>query len=133
MHLVEIDNKTGEPLRHEMIGKPIEISDAMVSHVIGRWIQWIRSKSIDPIVLRDHWDRAYQFAPVTSKSLIDAYACDIGAFDPDKIDKERWPSRSFRSPVNRRKPSRCVGRRPLSQTVISKAVIASPPMSRSIF
>ncbi|MEM8950141.1 MAG: VirB8/TrbF family protein [Pseudomonadota bacterium] len=88
VHLVEIDSKTGEPLRHEVIGEPIEISDAMVSHVIGRWIQWTRSKSIDPIVLRDHWKRAYQFVPVTSKPQIDAYARDIGAFDPAKVGKE---------------------------------------------
>jgi len=88
VHLVEIDSKTGEPLQHQVIGEPIETSDAMVSHVIGRWIQWTRSKSIDPIVLRDHWDRAYQFVPVTSKPQIDAYAREIGAFNPDKIGKE---------------------------------------------
>ena len=88
VHLVEIDSETGEPLRQEVIGEPVQISDAMVSHVIGRWIQWTRGKSIDPIVLKDHWDQAYQFVPVTSKPQIDAYAREIDAFNPDKIGKE---------------------------------------------
>ena len=88
VHVVEIDSRTGEPLRHQVIGEPIEINDALVSNVIGRWIQWTRSRSIDPIVLREHWDRAYQFVPVTAKPQIDAYAREIDSFNPDKIGKE---------------------------------------------
>jgi len=88
LHLVEIDRQTGEPVRHEVIGEPILVSDAMVSHTVGRWIQWTRGKSIDPVVIKDNWDQAYQFVPVASKAQIDAYAQAINAFDPDKIGKE---------------------------------------------
>ena len=88
VHVVEIDGQTGETLRHQVIGEPIPVSDAMVSHMIGRWIQLTRSKSIDPVVLRSHWEQAYQFVPVEAKAQIDAYAREIDAFNPDKIGKE---------------------------------------------
>ena len=88
VHVVEIDSRTGEPVRHEVIGSPIQVSDAMVGHIIGRWIQWTRGKSIDPVVLEDNWKRAYQFVPGTAKPQIDAYAREIDAFNPDKVGKE---------------------------------------------
>ena len=88
VHIVEIDGRTGEPLRHNLIGGPIEINEAMISHMLGRWIQWTRGKSIDPVVLRTHWDDAYHFVPVAAKPAIDAYAREIDAFNPAKLGKE---------------------------------------------
>ena len=88
VHIVEIDGRTGEPLRHNLIGEPIEINEAMISHMLGRWIQWTRGKSIDPVVLRVHWDDAYHFVPVAAKPAIDAYAREIDAFNPTKLGKE---------------------------------------------
>jgi len=88
VHVVEIDSKTGETIRNQVIGEPIPVDDVMVSHMIGRWIQWTRSKSIDPVVLKSHWEQAYQFVPVEAKAQIDAYAREIDAFNPDKITKE---------------------------------------------
>jgi type IV secretion system protein VirB5 len=88
VHLVEIDSKTGETVRQQVIGEPISINDVMVSHMIGRWIQLTRGKSIDPVVLKSHWEQAYQFVPVEAKALIDAYAREIDAFNPKTITKE---------------------------------------------
>lgn len=88
VHVVEIDSKTGETVRHQVIGKAVPVDDIMVSHMIGRWIQLTRSKSIDPVVLRSQWEHAYQFVPVEAKAQIDAYAREIDAFNPEKITKE---------------------------------------------
>ena len=83
VHVVEIDSKTGETVRQQVIGEPIPVDDVMVSHMIGRWIQLTRGKSIDPVVLKSHWEQAYQFVPVEAKAQIDAYAREIDAFNPD--------------------------------------------------
>jgi len=88
VHVVEIDSKTGETAHHQVIGEPVPINDVMVSHMIGRWIQLTRSKSIDPVVLRSQWEQAYQFVPVEAKAQIDTYAREIDAFNPEKIAKE---------------------------------------------
>ncbi len=88
VHVVEIDSKTGETVRQQVIGEPIPVDDVMVSHMIGRWIQLTRSKSIDPVVLKSHWEQAYQFVPVEAKAQIDAYAREIDAFNPTTITKE---------------------------------------------
>jgi type IV secretion system protein VirB5 len=88
VHVVEIDSKTGETVRHQRIDAPIPVDDAMVSHMIGRWIQLTRAKSIDPVVLKSHWEDAYQFVPVDAKAQIDAYAREIDAFNPKTLTKE---------------------------------------------
>ena len=88
VHVVEIDSRTGETVRHQMIDEPIPVDDVMISHMIGRWIQLTRAKSIDPVVLKSQWEDAYQFVPVEAKAQIDAYAREIDAFNPDKLTKE---------------------------------------------
>ena len=88
VHVVEIDSRTGELVRHSVLGEPVAVNEAIVSHMIGRWIQWTRGKSIDPVVLRTNWDHAYQFVPVGAKPQIDAYARAIDAFNPEKLGKE---------------------------------------------
>ena len=88
VHVVEIDSKTGETIRQQVIGEPVPVDDVMVSHMIGRWIQLTRGKSIDPVVLKSHWEQAYQFVPVEAKAQIDAYAREIDAFNPTTITKE---------------------------------------------
>ncbi len=88
VHVVEIDRKTGETVRHQVIGEAVPVDDIMVGHIIGRWIQLTRSKSIDPVVLRSQWEQAYQFVPAEAKAQIDAYAREIDAFNPERITKE---------------------------------------------
>ena len=88
VHVVEIDSETGETVRHQVIGEPIPVDDVMVSHMIGRWIQLTRAKSIDPVVLKSQWEQAYQFVPVEAKAQIDAYARAIDAFNPATLTKE---------------------------------------------
>ena len=88
VHVVEIDGRTGEPLRHRQLGEPVRPNDALISHMIGRWVQLTRAKSIDPVVLRTNWDQAYQFVPVSAKAEIDAYARDGDAFNPETLGKQ---------------------------------------------
>ena len=88
VHVVEIDSKTGETVRHQRVDAPIPVDDAMASHMIGRWIQLTRGKSIDPVVLKSQWEDAYQFVPVEAKAQIDAYAREIDAFNPKTLTKE---------------------------------------------
>ena len=88
VHVVEIDSRTGEPLRHRQLGEPVRPNDALISHMIGRWVQLTRAKSVDPVILRTNWDQAYQFVPVSAKAEIDAYARDVDAFNPETLGKE---------------------------------------------
>ncbi|CAN5278976.1 conjugal transfer protein TrbF [soil metagenome] len=36
-------------------------SDREIAYSLARWIEWTRSVSIDPVVLRDNWLKAYAF------------------------------------------------------------------------
>lgn len=38
-----------------------EPNDRETAYALARWIEWTRSVSIDPVVLRDNWLRAYDF------------------------------------------------------------------------
>ncbi len=49
----------GETQRITAIGGRYEPNDAQVGHALAGWIRDVRSKSIDPIVLRQNWLRAY--------------------------------------------------------------------------
>lgn len=88
VHVVQVDKETGEPVRHEVLGEPVKVTDAMIRNVIGRWMQWTRGKSIDPVVIADNWDRAYQFVPPAAKQKIDVYAREVDAFNREKIGEE---------------------------------------------
>ncbi len=88
VHVVEIDGRTGEPLRHTLLSEPIAVSDAVIAHSLGRWIQLTRAKSLDPMVVKINWDQAYQFVPVSAKAEIDAYARAVDAFNSERLGQE---------------------------------------------
>ena len=88
VYVVEVDAETGEPVRHELLGKPLQVSDALISSSVGRWIQLTRAKSTDPVVLKDNWSKAYEFVPLSAKPQIDAYAQEVNAFDLETLGKE---------------------------------------------
>lgn len=88
VYVVEVDDETGEPVRHQLIGDPLKPSEAMVSSSVGRWIQLTRAKSTDPVVIKDNWSKAYEFVPLSSKPQIDAYAQEVNAFDVETLGKE---------------------------------------------
>jgi type IV secretion system protein VirB5 len=88
VHVVEIDRVTGEPLGHRLLDEAISVNDAVIAHTLARWIQMTRARSVDPVVLRQAWDDAYRFVPVTAKPAIDAYAREIDAFNPDRLGRE---------------------------------------------
>jgi type IV secretion system protein VirB5 len=88
VHVVEIDRVTGEPLGHRLLDEAISVNDAVIAHTLARWIQMTRARSVDPVVLRQAWDDAYRFVPVTAKPAIDAYAREIDAFNPATLGRE---------------------------------------------
>jgi type IV secretion system protein VirB5 len=64
----------GETQRITAIGGRYEPNDAQVGHALAGWIRDVRSKSIDPIVLRQNWLRAYDLLTPKAASFLNAWA-----------------------------------------------------------
>ena len=89
-------------------------SDAQIAHQLARFITNVRSVSIDPVVLRDNWLNAYNYATDQAALTLNTYAnendpfADIGqrsvTVDVTSIVRSsedsfevRWREKSFRN------------------------------------
>ncbi len=64
----------GETQRITAIGGRYEPNDAQIGHALAGWIRDVRSKSIDPIVLRQNWLRAYDLLTPKAAAFLNAWA-----------------------------------------------------------
>ncbi|WP_313003545.1 conjugal transfer protein TrbF, partial [Brevundimonas sp.] len=63
-----------ETQRITAIGGRYEPSDAQIGHALAGWIRDVRSKSIDPVVLRQNWLRAYDLLTPKAAGFLNAWA-----------------------------------------------------------
>jgi len=73
VHVVELDRngsvKSVNPLQGQF--KP---SDAQIAHQLAGFIKNVRSVSIDPVVVRENWMKAYNFATDEAAMKLNSYA-----------------------------------------------------------
>ena len=64
----------GETQRITAIGGRYEPTEAQVGHALAGWIRDVRAKSIDPIVIRQNWLRAYDLLTPRAAAFLNAWA-----------------------------------------------------------
>lgn len=69
----------GETQRITAIGGRYEPTEAQIGHALAGWVRDVRSKSIDPIVIRQNWLRAYDLMTPRAASFLNSWAA---AHDP---------------------------------------------------
>jgi type IV secretory pathway TrbF-like protein len=69
----------GQTQRITAIGGRYEPNEAQVGHALADWIRNVRSKSTDPIVIRQDWLAAYDFVTPRAAAFLNAWAA---AHDP---------------------------------------------------
>lgn len=72
-YVVPLD-KYGRPGRIELAGQKFEPTTAQVGYFLADWVGRTRSKSIDPVVIRDNWTTAYHFVAGPGLSQLTEYA-----------------------------------------------------------
>jgi type IV secretion system protein VirB5 len=72
-YIVPID-RYGQPGRIELAGKPYTPSTAEIGYFLADWVTRTRSKSIDPVVIRDNWTSAYHFVVGQAIGQLNDYA-----------------------------------------------------------
>ncbi|HEX7757951.1 MAG TPA: conjugal transfer protein TrbF [Phenylobacterium sp.] len=72
-YVVPID-KYGRPGRIELAGRSYTPSSAEIGYFLADWVTRTRSKSIDPIVIRDNWTGAYHFVAGPAIGQLNDYA-----------------------------------------------------------
>lgn len=93
----------GETQRITAIGGRYEPNDAQVGHALAGWIRDVRSKSIDPIVLRQNWLRAYDLLTPRAAAFLNTWAqahdpfADVGreAVNVEVLNVVRRSARTF--------------------------------------
>src|SRR3546814_3218748 len=55
-------------------------TDAQIVHELERFIRNVRALPLDPVVLRDHWLEAYDFASSRGATALNAYARERDPF-----------------------------------------------------
>ena len=76
--VVEVSD-LGQTQRITAIGGRYEPTEAQTGRALADWIRDVRSKSIDPIVIRQNWLRAYDLVTPKAASFLNAWA---SAHDP---------------------------------------------------
>lgn len=72
-YVVPVD-RYARPGRIEMAGRSYTPSSAEIGYFLADWVTKTRSKSIDPIVIRDNWTSAYHFVASGAIGQLNDYA-----------------------------------------------------------
>ncbi len=72
-YIVEVDAQ-GEVTALGPVSERYAVSDAQIAHGLERFIRDVRSLPLDPIVLRDDWLEAYDFATARGALALNEYA-----------------------------------------------------------
>ncbi|MFA4937637.1 conjugal transfer protein TrbF [Brevundimonas sp.] len=72
-YVVEVSD-WGETQRITAVGGRYEPTDAQIGYALSGWIRDVRSKSIDPIVLRQNWLRAYDLLTPKAAGFLNGWA-----------------------------------------------------------
>ena len=72
-YVVPVDNM-GHIGEVKLLGNTYQPSKAEIGHSLGEFVKKIRSKSIDPVVMRKNWTEAYNYISVEAKAVLDEYA-----------------------------------------------------------
>jgi type IV secretion system protein TrbF len=64
----------GETQRVTAIGGRYEPSEAQIGHALSTWVRDVRSKSTDPIVIRQNWLRAYDLLTPKAAGFLNGWA-----------------------------------------------------------
>ncbi|MGY4259145.1 type IV secretory pathway TrbF-like protein [Bradyrhizobium sp. USDA 4516] len=78
-YVVEVD-RLGEV---RAVGPALEAyqpSDAQIAHFLARFIENVRSLSIDPVIVRSNWLRAYDFVTDRGAQVLNDYARETDPF-----------------------------------------------------
>jgi type IV secretion system protein VirB5 len=77
-YVVEVSS-WGETQRITALDGRYRPTEAQIAHSLARWISDVRSKSVDPVVIRQNWLRAYDLTTPRSAAFLTAFA---DAHDP---------------------------------------------------
>ncbi|MFC3077845.1 conjugal transfer protein TrbF [Phenylobacterium terrae] len=72
-YVVEVSD-WGQTQKVTAIGGRYEPTEAQVAHILAAWVRDVRSKSIDPIVIRQNWLRAYDFVTPKGAAFLNTWA-----------------------------------------------------------
>ena len=78
-YVVEVD-RLGEVRAVGPAIEPYRPSDAQIAHFLARFIENVRSLSIDPVVVRANWLRAYDFVTDRGAQTLNDYAREADPF-----------------------------------------------------
>ncbi|WP_027554911.1 conjugal transfer protein TrbF [Bradyrhizobium sp. Cp5.3] len=78
-YVVEVD-RLGEVRAVGPAFEAYQPSDAQIAHFLARFIEDVRSLSIDPVVVRTNWLRAYDFVTDRGAQALNDYARDADPF-----------------------------------------------------
>ena len=62
------------PGRIELAGRAYNPTQAEIGYFIADWVRLVRSKSTDPIIVRQNWTNAYHFVSADAGAQLNAYA-----------------------------------------------------------
>lgn len=77
--VVQVDS-WGQTQRVQAIGGRYEPTEAQAARVLADWVRDVRSKSIDPIVIRQNWLRAYDYLTPRAAGWLNGWAQDHDPF-----------------------------------------------------
>src|ERR1700753_1527273 len=78
-YVVEVD-RLGEVRAVGPAFEAYQPSDAQIAHFLARFIEYVRSLSIDPVVVRTNWLHAYDFVTDRGAQALNEYAREADPF-----------------------------------------------------
>ena len=79
-YIVEVDAARRRPRRRAAASETYKPSDAQIAFHLARFVDNVRSLSLDPVVVRQNWLKAYDFVTDRAAVTLNEYARDNDPF-----------------------------------------------------
>jgi type IV secretion system protein VirB5 len=73
-------NEFGKPGKIVAAGSSYNPNTAEIGYFLGDWVQLVRAKSTDGVVIRENWKNAYHFITAQAEQTLNAYAKENDPF-----------------------------------------------------
>ena len=74
-YFVQVNDQTGQT---HIVGEINRVhftpNDAVVTYFLRQWVQWVRNVPLDPVVLKQNWNKAYALLTPNSNNELNSWA-----------------------------------------------------------
>lgn len=82
---IHVADRSGQPGRVERLDPDHRVPTELIADTVRRLVEWVRSISTDPVVVRKNWEQAYKHLAADAAAKMNQYAASLALNQPGRV------------------------------------------------